>query len=428
MFNNHYNNNNRKDYIKTLNPTIKLKDDDNISIMNDQDILDYLNTNNNEKKNLIKKILNQRFINKSQKSFVTIKNINNNNRMINLDNMNSYSYINTNTRRQKNIVTMNNYEYKDNNYNYNNSCFNNKRRTINFHTNYSNTYRYINDNFNNDTNSLSRIFINKRMFNSTNKENHSNDNDKRDEYKTKKINYFSSNLAKKLIKMNSHSNIRSNNYNIVPKEINILAQESRIVIPCEKKNKFNNINNDTCANNNIINCPKLKKIQKNIYTRKKNLNLNVNSYTKNFKNDNIDKIPINKNINKNNDDNNNNNYNYTKKELNKRKSKIPNSGKYKKMDSIGINDNIDKSNKNIISDEKKYQINNVINEQFNKDKSDKKECAVSVSVSESDNLRISMQSINDSKMMELAKNYIKEEDNLNINEINQILNSKKGGN
>ena len=39
-----------------------------------------------------------------------------------------------------------------------------------------------------------------------------------------------------------------------------------------------------------------------------------------------------------------------------------------------------------------------------------------------------MQSMNDSKIMQLAKNYIKEEENPNINEINQILNSKKRGN
>ena len=46
-------------------------------------------------------------------------------------------------------------------------------------------------------------------------------------------------------------------------------------------------------------------------------------------------------------------------------------------------------------------------------------------MSESENLELSVQSVNDSKLMELARNYIKQEDNLNRNEIKQILNSKK---
>ena len=61
-----------------------------------------------------------------------------------------------------------------------------------------------------------------------------------------------------------------------------------------------------------------------------------------------------------------------------------------------------------------------VNEQYSKEQSDKKDCS---NHSESENLRISMQSMNDSKIMQLAKNYIKEEENPNINEINQILNN-----
>ena len=82
------------------------------------------------------------------------------------------------------------------------------------------------------------------------------------------------------------------------------------------------------------------------------------------------------------------------------------------MSSLGINtNNIEKSKDNLKS---KYKINKTINEQFNKAKEES-----------SSNCEFSVQSLNDSKMMELAKNFIKQEDNLNRNEINEILNCKK---
>ena len=72
---------------------------------------------------------------------------------------------------------------------------------------------------------------------------------------------------------------------------------------------------------------------------------------------------------------------------------------------------------------KKLKVShNVINEQFNKEKKDKKE--QNNSDKEIDSSRTSVQSLNDSKIMELANNYIIEED-LNRNEIKEILNSKK---
>ena len=44
---------------------------------------------------------------------------------------------------------------------------------------------------------------------------------------------------------------------------------------------------------------------------------------------------------------------------------------------------------------------------------------------EEDILSISIQSLNDSKIMEIAKRCIEEEDDLNKNEIKEILNCKK---
>ena len=81
---------------------------------------------------------------------------------------------------------------------------------------------------------------------------------------------------------------------------------------------------------------------------------------------------------------------------------------------------------NGITEEKKdrnYKISsNVVNEHILRDSFTDKE----LSSSEEENiLRISMQSLNDSKIMEIANRYITDEENLDRNEINEILNSKK---
>lgn len=81
---------------------------------------------------------------------------------------------------------------------------------------------------------------------------------------------------------------------------------------------------------------------------------------------------------------------------------------------------------NGITEDKKdrnYKISsNVVNEHILRDSFTDKE----LSSSEEENiLRISMQSLNDSKIMEIANRYITDEENLDRNEINEILNSKK---
>jgi len=82
--------------------------------------------------------------------------------------------------------------------------------------------------------------------------------------------------------------------------------------------------------------------------------------------------------------------------------------------------NKNESNKN---DKKKvYKISpNVVNEQYygNNFIEEKK------NNDEEDILSISIQSLNDSKIMEIAKRCIEEEDDLNKNEIKEILNCKK---
>ncbi len=96
---------------------------------------------------------------------------------------------------------------------------------------------------------------------------------------------------------------------------------------------------------------------------------------------------------------------------------IINTGNHNKINSMGAND-ITEPKK-----ERTYKISShVVNEQFYRDNFSEKE----VSSSDDDNfLRMSMQSLNDSKIMEIANRYITDEENLDKNEIIEILNSKK---
>ena len=376
-----------KDYVQTLNPINRNKVrsiETNNKIMNDQEILDYLNTNNTEKKNLIKKILKQK---------LNDINIIPNKKKIQLNTCKSYSYIN-------------------NNYNYNYNYYND-RQTTPFNTNINIpikkkrnniTYQYFdNENVDNmgvinkDKENNERIIINKKhslrpccsnevIF----YRNYKN-------FKEEEKNYFSTNnnnynnntnntnRSKKLKKMNSLNNLENinkiDNINNIPnisetssfpnKTKNILSPTPRIIV-LNQKNKLKNSESTT----------KLITRKKQIYPN------NINHATKNI---------------------------VQKKEIPKKsKIKIPKNTYHIKANSL--DNNIKENKKNNLL------VNNVVNEQYNKENNNNKK---DVSISESDNLEISVQSMNDSKIMELARNYIKQEDNLNRNEINQILNSKK---
>ena len=88
-----------------------------------------------------------------------------------------------------------------------------------------------------------------------------------------------------------------------------------------------------------------------------------------------------------------------------------------------INDNSNISNVNKNKEERRvYKISsNVVNEQYYKDKFIEKE----IDSEDEDYLTISMQSLNDSNIMEIANRYITEEEDLDKNEVNEILNIKK---
>ena len=321
-----------KDCVRTLNPTIKINQHENDSnnnnnnkVMEDQEILDYLNTNDSEKKNLIKKILNQKLGNNKQR--IELKKLGNR-KIMHLNNSKSYSYIN-------------------NNYNYFydrqiTPSYNNRNKVIN-------SYKY-----NNNT-KIQRIVINKE---------HS------------------------LRPCNSNEILTYKEYTKEPKEKNL-----------KKVKSYNNIQN-LHINNNKIN----KNSQKNKINKIKNISnpgpriILLNNKTRLKNSESTNKISSLK-----------------QKEKKKQKSMIPKCFNHKKMNSLGINTNIDEidDNKNKI-----FMINKTVNEQFNKNKEELNY--------EKEKLEISVQSMNDSKMMELARNYIKQDDSLNLQEVHRILNCKKG--
>ena len=115
-------------------------------------------------------------------------------------------------------------------------------------------------------------------------------------------------------------------------------------------------------------------------------------------------------------------------ESNNKHNKKKNILKIKSNDKItiinkNINNNSNPSNVNKNKEERRvYKISsNVVNEQYYKDKFIEKE----IDSEEENYLTISMQSLNDSNIMEIANRYITEEEDLDKNEVNEILNIKK---
>ena len=280
------------------------------------------------------------------------------------------------------------------------------------------------------------------------------------------------------LKMNYFSN--NNNKNNTNNELNI--NNTRNID--EIQNNFINLNNNKITNKNfsIEFNKRLEEKQKNYsYTQEKineNLSSNDNYFTNannvnnisqqeqylyrgnNF-NNNSQIIPSIININKDNENNenneNNNNYdkintqNSLKMNYNINKKNIPVKNKYNltKKDKINFNNfniqNIPKQtlkpklrnnfhnsnisistlhsneNKNMI-DPVRFKISNAVDEKFiNKNNIEKKDEEQNIS---SDSLRMSLQSMNDSKILELANRFIDEEKVLDKNKINDILNDK----
>ena len=72
----------------------------------------------------------------------------------------------------------------------------------------------------------------------------------------------------------------------------------------------------------------------------------------------------------------------------------------------------------------KYEISNAVDEQFINQNNNKEEKNQEQNISDEESLRMSLQSINDSKMLELANKYIDDGVIVDKSEINDILNDK----
>ena len=418
------------------------KDYNTYSKLIDQEILDYLHQNNDVKENLIKEMRNKKI---SLKKLIPINNNNNKNRILNLKNMNNYSYIN------------NNYNYYCNN-NTNQNDYNIEYQNLNnSHNSYKNRYEIIKTEKNPYSNILKKkvrkIEINKNPL----KINYTNENIKREniadditfinnnEENTKHL--FSSRTSKNIFKSDYYNaNYYDNSNGFISPRGYKIPKKSSVIFPVKNIktniNIFDNINNNsnnnlyvdhydtdrtdkTCSNNGSLNGSKSVKMYKNKkYKNKVNVkgkkldkniiqkSLNLFFCNENKSNSNEVKIHSITTINNKIIEQNNKNNNDKKQKL--KIDKIP----------IGINNKKDNNNNRKINNNKILKITH-IDEEFNKDKIEKKE--INNKLRESDSLRFSVESMNDSKIMEMANKLIEEEEP-NREEIKEILNTKKENN
>ena len=437
----------------------------------DEQILDFLNKNKDEKENIIKKMKNQKINNNKIMEERKYINANNKNRIINLNNLNNYSYINNNynyycdnsNNTNNNFISL---SMMNNANNFNNEkilidkCQNkNKIKTI-----YSNKkpQSLLNINFfpKSKREPFKMNFFNNENINTANviMENDYNCSSSRTD---KNSNYFdlfdNSNTSrnKNFIDENNNTNKCSN------KNINNIITSGRynIPVPGGKISPFNNhkVNDSNTRDNEEKR--KEKKINRKFhhYETDKNplIKITLNGYksfskiyknkvyknkvNKNIINQKLNKNIIQKNLNlffSNNNTvcgknkhsekvttQNKNNIVYDNKTIVNNSNMKQKNNKTDKIQ-MGFNQNIiNILNKNNSEDDKKikssqrYKVaKSVINEQFHDEKNEKKE---------SDSLRTSVQSMNDSKIMELANKVIGDEENLDRDEIKEILNSKK---
>ena len=432
----------------------------------DQQILDYLNKHSNEKETIIKKMKSQKIEYNKLK-----KNLYQKDKIINLNNLNNYSYINNNYNYYCNNNANNkssifnrshNYEYNNLNYTYNNSykipykekyqnknnIFSNflKKRVKRFENKkYPLRINYTNENIN-----LENILDEEPIINKNNNEERANNlQSYRASKNLIKIDYFGKNYYDNNIEIFSPDRykipITISKKSLSPSKNNTKIDRYTVEnINYKKGNNNNNIIIDhydtdrTGSSNYSLNgSQSMKKMYKNKKYK--------NKITKSVKNKKINKNIIQKSLNlffSNENENTiddkllSNNFKIdvyeNKKNTIKNKDKkskigkIPRGINHKKNNSFNLNSSNNANNQKKSNDSKKLKVTTkVINEQFNKDKKEKKE--VNNIERETESLRFSVQSMNDSKMMELAGKYIAD-DELNREEIKEILNSKKENN
>ena len=412
----------------------------------DQQILDYLNNNYEEKNNLIKKMNNQK-----------IENYKKNLEEQNLLNKN-YTNHNFNKDNKTKIITLNNlnnYSYINNNYNY---FYNNNYNSIN--NNFlSNSKKSLCPNHSKNRIKKSNKKCNMRISNYTN-ENINTNNIRGNKIllneKYEDINHPLNNTSKNIIKNKIFNSFIHDNYINSPKKYKIVKFNDKKISPSKiyKEEINNNINNNSIKNNykkinlkgkfetitgyhsvdklnmnqNKNKMKMKKKLNKNVIQKSLNLFFyNSTKHNKNEKNENI--FPINKTLNI--------NISVPKSEkievMKDSKVSLKNSKRkmfykiiHKKCNSISGNIN----NKKI----RKIKIYNNIPKELNRNKNENEimkndaEKEKGKEKGKENESVLSLQSMNDSKILELANKFIVEEEKFNKDEIIEILNKKKENN
>ena len=414
----------------------------------DLQIFDYVKKNSDDKENINKKISNQSLSkmnnNKSMDSKRLLNNnINsniihiNNGKIINLSNLSNFSYATEkydcyyeNKRATPNINANNNKKYntyKNKNIKTNINNYTNKKKPL--------IEENINKNLNKTSNINSILFTKKYPKKDINKyplrinytdENLGSalENESLLEFIDKENgNDFSSKKDSRIIKKNHK--IKNNyeiNKNILKNDNSNINRNKHYYISEKVSSNDNNRNKSlTKANRNIIQknynlffsgdnnmYDNIKNGQKKIKKKESNNISKKNSFTTIH-----DSLSFNpKKTYKNNT--------HILEIKNNERLMIPKNGNHNKVNSMNENNFMEQKI------DRTYKISShVVDEQFYKDNFSEKE----INSSDDENvLRMSIQSLNDSKIMEIANRYITDEENLDKNEIIEILNSKKDKN
>ena len=414
----------------------------------DLQIFDYVKKNSDDKENIHKKISNQSLSkmnnNKSMDSKRLLNNnINsniihiNNGKIINLSNLSNFSYATEkydcyyeNKRATPNINANNNKKYntyKNKNIKTNINNYTNKKKPL--------IEENINKNLNKTSNINSILFTKKYPKKDINKyplrinytdENLGSalENESLLEFIDKENgNDFSSKKDSRIIKKNHK--IKNNyeiNKNILKNDNSNINRNKHYYISEKVSSNDNNRNKSlTKANRNIIQknynlffsgdnnmYDNIKNGQKKIKKKESNNISKKNSFTTIH-----DSLSFNpKKTYKNNT--------HILEIKNNERLMIPKNGNHNKVNSMNENNFMEQKI------DRTYKISShVVDEQFYKDNFSEKE----INSSDDENvLRMSIQSLNDSKIMEIANRYITDEENLDKNEIIEILNCKKDKN
>ena len=291
----------------------------------------------------------------------------------------------------------------------NNNMNSQRNFLINKHNNENQISNYENS-YNNEKNMKNNIYNLKNQYSNSNKRKMNNPQISNEyQQKLEKQQEYSYNTEKMNNKNNN--NFQYNNHNNNNNDNNF-NNEKEISGP--NHNLYKGYNTNTNSNNYKISLSNNNAIN----------NFNYNSLKINIKNNNMNNkkgMQIKNNMSKK-DDINFNTKNI-KKEILKQKIKYDNNQNIS-ISTLTLNEN---SKPKVLLYPSKYEINNIVGKNIMNKKNNKKilkEKEEEQNISLENSLQMSLQSMNDSKILEMANHFVDEEKALDINQINDILNDK----